>query len=298
MALTEEQIPEQSSGQRLSTPRCMLCGGSEHRAVFHEFGTDILECRRCHHVFSSFPAEAHYAGYWDEQLAEPDVFYWNDAHARMYQDFARKFLEQRSGRLIDVGCGLGFFLKAIEPFRDWGAHGCEISPEAVRYARETLGLNGVVSGRLEDAGFEPGAFDIITMWDVIEHILEPDALLRCCHALLKPGGVCFMHTPNIRVQLPKAQLKRLVRGMRRDVGYLQARDHLHHYSTESLRRLLERNGFSRVEFIHLHPIQSVSGSKNPVLRGVKNAWFGAARSLFTVSRGRLNLDNLFVVATK
>lgn len=298
MTLTEEQVQGHPFGQHPSAPRCMLCGGSEHQIVFHEFGTDILRCRHCHHVFSSFPAEAHYAGYWDAQLAEPDVFYWNVAHARMYQDFARKFLERRSGKLLDVGCGLGFFLKAIEPFRNWEAHGCEISPAAVRYARETLGLTRVACGRLEDAGFQPGTFDIITMWDVIEHILEPDALLRHCHALLSEGGICFMHTPNINVQLPKARLKRLLRGMRPNVGYLQARDHLHHYSTGSLRRLLERNGFSRVEFVHMHPIQSVSGSRSPLLRGVKNTWFGAARALFTVSRGRLNLDNLFVAARK
>jgi hypothetical protein len=79
---------------------------------------------------------------------------------------------------------------------------------------------------------------------------------------------------------------------------MQARDHLHHYSMSSIRRLLERNGFSRVEFVHLHPIQSVSGSKRVFLRGVKNIWFEAARALAIVSGGILNFDNLFVVARK
>jgi hypothetical protein len=136
------------------------------------------------------------------------------------------------------------------------------------------------------------------MWDVIEHILEPDPLLAHCHALLKAGGICFMHTPNVRIQLPKARLKKLVRGMRPGVGYLQARDHLHHYSTHSMRRLLIRHGFSRIDFVHLPPIQSVAGSRSALLRCAKNVWFEVARALAMVSFGRLNLDNLFVVAHK
>lgn len=277
---------------------CLLCGGTQHRPMFNEFGIDILRCDNCRHVFSSYAAETHYDGFWGEDVKDLDVFYWNEAHARMYQDFCHRFVAGRSGRLLDVGCGLGFFLKTMAQYDNWEADGCEISPAAVHYARETLGLDRVVCGRLEDANFSPGTFDLITMWDVIEHLLEPDVLLQQCHALLKPGGICFMHTPNVRVQLPKARLKALVRGMQQGIGYLQPRDHLHHYSTHSLRKLLERNGFAPVDFLHLHPIQSVSGSKKALLRGIKNVWFEGARALSTMSLGHLNFDNLFAAAHK
>lgn len=278
--------------------QCLLCGGIRHRPIFSEFGIDILRCCECHHVFSSFAADPHYDGFWGEAVADSDHFYWNKARARMHQDFFKRFLDGRSGRLLDMGCGLGFFLKRIEAYSSWETYGCEISPAAVRYAHKTLGLDNVVCSRLEDINLPQNTFDLITIWDVIEHILRPDPLLRRCHSLLKEGGICFMRTPNISIQLPRARLKKMLRGIQPGLIYLQARDHLHHYSMSSIRKLLMRNGFSRVEFIHLHPIQSISANEGGFLRGVKNVWFEAACALATVSGGRLNFDNLFVVAHK
>jgi SAM-dependent methyltransferase len=277
---------------------CLLCGNLRHRSIFNEFGADILRCRGCQHVFSSFAANPHYDGFWGEEVAEEDHFYWNKARSRMHQDFFNRFLVGRSGRLLDMGCGLGFFLKAMTPYANWEAYGCEISPAAVRYARETLGLTNVICSRLEEADLPQSSFDIITFWDVLEHILRPDPLLRTCHALLREGGLCFIRTPNIFVQLPRARLKKMLRGMPPGVGYLQAHDHLHHYSMSSIRRLLERNGFSRIEFVHLHPIQGLSVSKTGFRPKVKNACFEVVRALAIISRGHLNFNNLFVLAHK
>jgi SAM-dependent methyltransferase len=216
----------------------------------------------------------------------------------MHQDFFKRFLVGRSGRLLDMGCGLGFFLKAMAPYANWEAYGCEISPAAVRYARETLRLPNVICSRLNEADLPHSSFDLITMWDVIDHILRPDPLLRRCHELLKERGTCFIRTPNVYIQLPRARLMKLLRGMKPGVAYLQAQDHLHHYSMSSIRRLLERNGFSRVELVHLHPIQSVSRNRSRFVGGLKNMWFEAAYALAIASRGQLNFDNLFVVAHK
>jgi 2-polyprenyl-3-methyl-5-hydroxy-6-metoxy-1,4-benzoquinol methylase len=273
--------------------RCLLCGSSTHRRVFNEFGVDILRCRACRHVFSSFSAKPHYDGFWGNEVREGEHFYWSKARARMHQEFASRFLVGRSGRLLDMGCGLGFFLKAMSPYASWERYGCEISGAAIRHARETLGLRNVFRTRLEDADLQRDFFDIVTMWDVLEHVLRPDPLLQRCHALLREGGVCFIRTPNVFLQLPRARLTRLVLGMRPRMAYLQARDHLHHYSMVSICRLLERNGFSRVEFLHLHPVQS-RGWRG----GAKNAWFEAVRALAVVTGGRVNLDNLFVLARK
>jgi hypothetical protein len=61
---------------------------------------------------------------------------------------------------------------------------------------------------------------------------------------------------------------------------------------------LERNGFSRVQFVHLRPVQTVRGSKKGARRGAKHVGFEVVRALALVSRGRLNFDNLFVLAHK
>jgi 2-polyprenyl-3-methyl-5-hydroxy-6-metoxy-1,4-benzoquinol methylase len=284
--------------QGVAPPACLMCGGLEHRRVFNELGIDILRCRNCGHVFSSYPANPHHDGYWGEEVKEGDHAYWKIARAPMYQEFFERFVAGRSGRLLDMGCGLGFFVKAMEAHGAWEAYGREISPAAVRYGREKLGLRNISAGRLEDTELPDGSFDLITMWDVIDHIPRPDPVLRRCHALLKEGGRCFIRAPNVSVQLPRAWLNRLLRGMRPGVTYLQARDHAHHYSTSSLSRLLERNGFSEIEFLHLRPVQSLSTRHRWLVQGVKKLGFEAVRALATVSGGRLNFDNLFVVARK
>lgn len=280
--------------------KCLICGSMKQRAIFEESGIDILQCYDCRHVFSSFPANPHYDEYWGEEVAEDDHFYWNKARSRMHQDFFQKFLVGRSGRLLDMGCGLGFFVKGVSSYENWQAYGCEISPVAVRYAREKLNLQNVICGRLKDVEFPPNSFDLITIWDVLEHLRRPDPVLRHCNALLKEGGTCFIYTPNVRLQLLRARLMKLLMNMGMLYGdtCLQPRDHLHHYSISSIRNLLERNGFSNIKALHMHPIQSFSGRKSAIAREIKNICFNAAISLAIFTKGRLNLDNLFISAQK
>ena len=277
---------------------CLICGASRHRVIFEEFGIDILRCRQCGHVFSSYDAQEHYDGYFGSEVGPEDQFYWDAGHRAMYEDFGRMFLAGRTGRLLDVGCGLGFFLKAVSAYPGWVVTGVEISPAAVHYAEEQLGLANVIRGTVEDAELTEHSFDIITLWDVIEHISQPDKLLLRLGRLLRNEGQVFIHTPNVAIQVPKARLKKLLKGMTPGAHYLEARDHLHLYSMKSLCILLTRNGFHRISFTHLRPIQGVAGSRSEILRLVKNIWFYSARSIDRFTAGRVNLDNLFIVAKK
>jgi len=274
--------------------RCLVCTSVDHRRVFVEGGIEILRCRRCGHVFSSFPSNPHYDGFWGEEVVDDDQFYWRSARRRMFEDFIHQFVDGRSGRLLDVGCGLGFFLKAVASQPGWEVHGCEISPAAARYAREKLGLSSVTTGRLDEAGFSPGSFDVITMWDVLDHLREPDPLLSQCQRLLKDNGFCFIRVPNVVVQLARARVRQRLGRMRPDVACLQPRDHAHHYSATSISRILHRNGFAAVQFVHLHPVEDTSGPQ----AWAKRLVFAVVCAVDRLSRGRLNFDNLFVVAQK
>jgi 2-polyprenyl-3-methyl-5-hydroxy-6-metoxy-1,4-benzoquinol methylase len=278
---------------------CIVCRGTAATPVFREFGIDVVRCRTCGHVFSSVTGEQDYDRYFGSTRIEPDrQFWWDEAHRRMYDEFCRRFLAGRSGRLLDVGCGLGFFVRRASQMSGWDAFGSEMSAPAVEFAKEVLGLRTVVRGRVQDAAFERASFNVITLWDVIEHIPDPDPMLSSLRSLLTPGGMLFIHTPNVEVQLPKARLKRFLRGMRRGVHYLEARDHAHIYSRRTIAAVLRRNGFSTVRFVHLPPIQSVSGGRTPWLRAAKNAWYYSAVALSWSTRGFLNLDNLFVIAAR
>jgi SAM-dependent methyltransferase len=278
---------------------CVLCKSDENRVVFHEFGVDILRCTRCGHVFSAWEADQDYDGYFGDALPESEEQpWWNDAHLPMYEDFCRRFIDGKAGRLLDVGCGLGFFVKHVTRYPSWQASGCEISRTAVEFAQQKLGLRNVHCGKVEDALFEKGSFDIITLWDVIEHIPDPDALLSSIIPLLSDDGLLFLHTPNIHFQLIKAKLKKRVKGMDPATHYLEAKDHLNIYSRETISRLLHRHGLPALRFLHLKPIQGVAGSTSRLMRFTKDAWFVSVAFLSWLTGGRLHLNNLFVAARR
>jgi 2-polyprenyl-3-methyl-5-hydroxy-6-metoxy-1,4-benzoquinol methylase len=278
--------------------KCIICGSNNYKIIFNEFGVDILKCLNCGHIFSSFEQEQYYGGYYGEKIKNEDHFWWDEAHKKMYDDFCRIFIKNKSGKLLDVGCGFGYFIKKISFFPDWEAFGYEISETAVNYARNNLGLKNIFSGRVENSGFPEKYFDIITLWDVVEHIPNPKPLLVYLRTILKEDGILFIHTPNAKIQLIKAKAKKLIKGMREGAHYLEAKDHINIYSSWAIKEVLRQAGFKEVKFVHLHPIQSISGSKNSLLKIMKNLWFYFSVFLFKLTFRKVNADNLFVIAKK
>lgn len=277
--------------------KCVVCGSGRNRKAFEEFGFSVFRCE-CGHLFSDAGFREDYDGYFgDENVDDFDVYWWRESHSLMYQEFISRYMEGRSGKILDVGCGLGFFLQAVQGVAGWEAYGYEISEPAANYASKVLRLNNVFNGRVEDNGFEKGSFDIVTLFDVIEHLPDPKSMLGSIRPLLAEDGMLFIHTPNAGVQLLKARLKRaLHRGIRPKGHYLEASDHVNIYTPGSLSQLLSGQGFEKAEFVHLPPIQSVAGSKTAAMKLLKNSYYNLAVFLFGMTFGRLNIDNLFAVA--
>ena len=135
------------------------------------------------------------------------------------------------GRLLDVGCGLGHLLSGVDP--SWQRHGIEIS----EYAAEKAAAYGEIHhGDLESAGYPDRFFDVVTLYHVIEHMEDPERELREIKRVLKPGGWLIAGTPNF----DSACARRFGDNFR----LLNDATHISLFSAESLRRLLEDNGFS------------------------------------------------------
>jgi SAM-dependent methyltransferase len=100
------------------------------------------------------------------------------------------------GRLLDVGCGSGQFLDAMRRQPGWSVVGVDTSPTAVSTAREMLGLEVYLSD-LNNAPLSPASFDVVTMWDVLEHLHDPVGALSKIKTLLKPDGVLLVRTPSL-----------------------------------------------------------------------------------------------------
>lgn len=134
-------------------------------------------------------------------------------------------------RLLDVGCYTGVFL-GIAQGRGWEAWGVEPSRWAVREARRR-GLR-VAVGTLREAEFPDDFFDVVTMWDVIEHFTDPMGELREVKRILKRDGVVCIHTMNIESTFARLMGNRWPWLMEM---------HLYYFSPRTLAMMSERAGF-------------------------------------------------------
>lgn len=153
-----------------------------------------------------------------------------DAEARLLRTVV-------GGELLDVGCGDGRWLKAMQNV-GWNTRGVDFDAKAVSVAR-SIGLD-VQCGDLEGQRYADAEFDAITLNHVIEHIPDPEKALSECHRVLKPGGHLVIFTPNA------SSLSHLVFG---DAWRgLEPPRHLQVFSPPSLKRMLNTAGFEKLRF--------------------------------------------------
>jgi 2-polyprenyl-3-methyl-5-hydroxy-6-metoxy-1,4-benzoquinol methylase len=99
------------------------------------------------------------------------------------------------GKIFDVGTANGSFLKVAHD-AGWDVTGCEPSRWMGEWCRDNYGIH-VNQGTLFDRAYEDASFDVITLWDVLEHTPDPMATLKECYRLLKPGGMLVVNYPDI-----------------------------------------------------------------------------------------------------
>jgi len=223
------------------------------------------------------------------------MYYWHDARLPVYREFLRRFDAYR-GRLVDVGAGLGFFVKAARE-AGWEAEGWEVARPAVEWGRKELGLTALHEGRVQDVPFAPGTVDAVTLWDVIEHLPDPLETLAWARGVLRPGGLLFLQTPNVDFQLRRARLMRRLRGTGEESNLLEARDHVNDFTYRSMEEPLGRAGFSSWRFLVMRPTYLLAGGRGRLGTAAKLGWWQLARALFVVSGGRVRISNtIHVVA--
>jgi 2-polyprenyl-3-methyl-5-hydroxy-6-metoxy-1,4-benzoquinol methylase len=156
-------------------------------------------------------------------------------HLRLASQVLQLASFRRNGRLLEIGCGGGPFLRAARD-HGWEVYGTEISESCVALLRPWIGER-LHQGSLEGAPWPTQHFDVVVMMEVIEHLEDPANVCRQARALLRPGGALYITTPNFR------GVSARVFG---DGWRTVADEHLQYYDVSSLTLLLERCGF-RVE---------------------------------------------------
>lgn len=140
------------------------------------------------------------------------------------------------GRLLDVGCSTGIFLEVLDS-TDWELYGLEPSQWAVNIAKKRCLRATIIQGSIEHEDLPVEKFDVITLWDVLEHVTSPRRTLLHLHKLLKPGGWLFLNVPNIDSLITKVTGKHWP---------LLLREHLWYFSPSTIRSFFEITGFEPV----------------------------------------------------
>jgi 2-polyprenyl-3-methyl-5-hydroxy-6-metoxy-1,4-benzoquinol methylase len=238
-----------------------VCNGcaapvKDARLIICKSGFDLVSCPNCGLCYIANPPSpeaitALYAG--DQEYHAPLMDPTHPEFARM-SAIARRHLRivlksVRGGQLIDLGCSTGLFLHAV---RDAGfaVQGLEFSPQRAAFARTHFGLE-VANGALADQDYRPASFDVVTSFDVIEHVPDPMAELRRIYALLKPGGSVILSTPNIEGLFPRLSYR-----FAKWLGYWPHPEppyHLYQFSVRTLSAMLAKAGFvpGRIDHVRI-----------------------------------------------
>jgi SAM-dependent methyltransferase len=172
----------------------------------------------------------------DSKVYESELEGRNRA-ARRYLKIVRQYV--RSGRLLDVGCAAGLFLS--HAFQGgWNITGLEPNEKLYEEAQRRLAGKGEVHcTTLEVASLGERAFDVITLWDVLEHVPEPRCFLQTCCRLLRRNGYLFINVPDLDSWQARVLGRRWP---------LFIPEHLNYFNRQSLRLCGERAALTPVRF--------------------------------------------------
>jgi 2-polyprenyl-3-methyl-5-hydroxy-6-metoxy-1,4-benzoquinol methylase len=244
----EVPIARADSGIEWEECDCPLCGGHSWSPLVeapdrlagnsgrwflvvqcHDCGLCFTNPRPSHHSMTQFYASAYPA----HANKTPRLPWWRRMLSRLRRDNRKCLPLEGNGRLLDFGCGGGSYLLRMHE-QGWDVTGLDLAASAIQTIPSRRGLRTFV-GTLPHAELRDETFDVITMWQSLEHVHEPQEVLREARRLLAPGGKLIIATPNID-SLPFRWFGHAWYG-------LDLPRHLTHFAPWTLRLMLHRAGF-------------------------------------------------------
>ncbi|MEK6790291.1 MAG: class I SAM-dependent methyltransferase [Deltaproteobacteria bacterium] len=264
---------------------CNLCGSSDERLITVQSSYRVVRCADCGFVYvNPRPDEATlermYVKYLPDKMLDP--LSW-DSYMKEVFSKAASFLSAQlpnNARLLDVGCGYGFFLSEIKAISRIKASGIDVSKTAVSVA-SGRGLD-VQLGTLDTIKFDDNAFDAITMFYVLEHIPDPARALREIRRILKPEGALLLRLPHTT---PIVRILSLF-GIRNNL--YDPPFHLNDFSAKTIGRMLTKAGF-----VNVHTFIGGTTSPPGLMTRTMTKTFGfIAEALYLLSLRRFTLPGV------
>lgn len=218
--------------------RCPLCDSDRLRDIYLDVnGYTITRCESCRLVFVreqvTIPELIAYYGQSDGEdfvYADPENVENLNHYFRKLRDLLEKTMPR--GRILDIGCSAGYFLNVME---GWERYGIEIPSMWADMARKTYG-DHIHVGTLEDSDYPADFFDVITLQDTFDHLIDPLESLALCRRILKPGGRIVIKVHNIECLYARLS--------GRGFYAIIPPSHLFYYSRDTLKLALEKSGYA------------------------------------------------------
>lgn len=248
-ALVEKDIGIFFKASELISVQCPACGSKDHSLEFKKSNFSYVSCMRCATLFTNprpkyetlreFYSDSESTSFWISDFFKPVANARREKIFRPRAEYASRILDGDERRIIgDIGAGFGLFLdelRRIMPNNRYIA--IEPSVEMSGICHEQ-GLE-VIGASLEDTDEDVASFDLLTAFELMEHLFDPVSFLKKVYSLLRPKGHFFLTTLN---------------GKGFDILLLWERSkivmpphHLNFFNTKSIRILLEEAGFEIVE---------------------------------------------------
>ena len=209
---------------------CIICKSKSLKQLEEYKSSYLCKCLSCSFVFANkipttLELELHYQGYTRDDYLSPITI-------KRYHELLDQFENYRkTNKLLDVGCGIGYFLEEAKK-RGWEVYGTEYTEEAIEIC-SNKGIS-MQKGVLAPSNYDLESFDIITSFEVIEHINNPREELDNFHKLLRKGGITYVTTPNFNSIL-RYRLKSAY-------NVICYPEHLSYYTPKTLKKVFIQSG--------------------------------------------------------
>ena len=236
---------------------CLLCNRNEFRPILGYEKNYLVKCRSCGFVFcerkpSLNELKKHYSLY---QRATSI----SEITLKRYNQLLDSFEPYRkTNNIIDVGCGDGHFL-VVAKKRKWNVYGTEFTREAIGICNQKgIQMN---EGPLDAEQYSPGFFDVITSFEVLEHINTPCSEIMTFHKILRLGGAVYITTPNFN------SISRNILGPEWNI--IEFPEHLSYYTKQTLTFLFKQNNFKPIRL----STTGISVNRLRASKGIKTKTF-------------------------
>jgi SAM-dependent methyltransferase len=250
--------------------RCALCG-SALEPLFNKDGYAVCRCGSCSLVqVDAAPSREELERIYGEEYFTSEIFHDYVAERDVRVEAGRAAVRTLArlvpaGKLLDVGSAAGFFLEAASAHYD--VTGVELSPFASSYARETLGLR-VFTGDVSDGLLDGEQFDVVTLWNTIEHMADPVRAMAAVARITRPGALLALSTGDVSGPLARFDLQ--------NWNLMVPPYHLLFFSPKTIDLLLAKAGFELRRLVYdgvvatRGPLASEAGRLMATVAGLGN----------------------------